>query len=189
MDDIIRAMKKANRAAFRTREYAAMLGRKGYARLVLHRLKTKGELVSVKNGWWAFPDSVPEAVACEISNPAYISFHSALYLHGMTTQTPRKIQIAVARKTRSYSVFRIPVKEYKVKRDQFSYFYRKEGILLATPEKAFADSLAIPRACPEIVLIEAAGKIDREKVRGMLISASAKKRFRRLIIYADQKRS
>ena len=50
MDEILKAMKKTGKAAFRTREYAALLGKKVYARLVLHRLKEKREIISINEG-------------------------------------------------------------------------------------------------------------------------------------------
>lgn len=174
-------LKNKGRSAFRTREYAALLGKGGYGRLVLHRLKSKGELLSAKKGWLAFPGAIPEAVACEISNPCYVSFHSALFLHGLTTQTPRKVYVAVARRTRSYSLFGMEVVEVKVKKDRFNNFSRKDGVLLASPEKAVADCISAPRACPEAVVAEAAGRVDVEKVKSLLESNAALKRFRRVI--------
>ena len=132
MDTILADLKRAGRSAFRIREFAALLGKRAYARLVLHRLNEKGELVLVMNGWWAFPESIPEAVACEISKPCYVSFHSALFLHGLTTQTPRSVQVAVARKTKpSYEVSGLKVKEFKIAKEQFNNFIAKDGILLA----------------------------------------------------------
>ena len=187
MDEILTSLKKSNRAAFRTREYAAMLNKKGYARLVLHRLKMAGGIVSVKNGWWAFPDSMPEAVASDMSNPGYVSFHSALFLHGLTTQTPMKVQIAVARKPKKYFVFGTEVKEYKIRNTQFTGFYRRDGILTASPEKAFADSLMHPKTCPEIVLMDALGEINTDKVALMLATGSAKKKLKRLIRHVNQR--
>ncbi|MEW6528791.1 MAG: hypothetical protein AB1391_02795 [Candidatus Micrarchaeota archaeon] len=181
MDEILASLKKAGRCAFRTKEYAALLGKKEYARLVLHRLKEKGGITSVRNGWWAFSGSIPEAVACEISKPCYVSFHSALFLHGLTTQTPRVIQIAVTRRTRAYTLFGMVVKEFKMLKKSFNNFYAKEGVLLASPEKAFADCISLPRSCPEIVLFEALDKIDIEKVRSLLSTNAALKRFGRVI--------
>jgi len=186
MDEILKAMKKTGKAAFRTREYAALLGKKVYARLVLHRLKEKREIISIKNGWWAFPDAMPEAIACELSKPGYISFHSALSLHGLTTQSSRKVQIAVLRNAKKYKILGMEAKEYKIKKNQFNTFYRKDNLLLATPEKAFADCLLIPRACPDIVLTEALDKVDVSKLKS-LITPIAEKRLKRLMRYAKQK--
>ncbi len=187
MDEILQALKKADRSAFRTREYSAMLNKKGYARLVLHRLKLRKEILSIKNGWWAFPDALPEHIACEMSKPCYLSFHSALALHGLTTQTPRNIQVAVIKKTKKYVVLGTEVKEYKLKKAQFNNFSRKEGLMFASPEKAFADCLLLPRACPEIILLEAIDKINLDKIR-LLITPAAERRLKRLIKHAKQGR-
>jgi predicted transcriptional regulator of viral defense system len=185
MDKILAEFRKSGKPAFRTREYSAFIGKKGYARLVLHRLKERGEISRVRNGWWAFPDSVPEAVACEMSKPAYISFHSALYIHGLTTQMPRMIQLAVARNAKKYSAMGIEVREYRVKRENFNGFYRKDNIMIATPEKAVADCLQIPRSCPEMVVAEAIAKSDAKKIMDIL-SAPAKRRMLKVIKDAGQ---
>lgn len=187
MDKILQAMKTTGKTAFRTREYAALLGKPVYARLVLHRLKIRGELIKVKNGWWAFPESMPEAIASEVSKPAYVSFHSALAMHKLTMQIPKYVQMAVTRRAKKYEISGMGIREYKIKNNEFGGFYRREGILLASPEKAFADSLNYPRACPEIVLIDALDKIDIEEVK-KLINKKSEKRLKRLIRYAKQGR-
>ena len=185
MDLVLNEFRKAGRSAFRSREYAALAGRKGYARLALHRLKNKGELVLVKRGWWAFADALPDAIACEISAPAYLSFHSALYAHGLTTQIPRFVQLAVARNSKKYSVSNTDVKEYKVSR--FTGFEKRDGVLLASAEKAFADCINVPRACSEIVLKEALPSIDTEQVR-KACSGRALARLKKVIKNAGSER-
>jgi predicted transcriptional regulator of viral defense system len=175
MDTILDGWVKSGRHAFRTREYAALLGKPTYARLVLHRLKGRGELLQVRNGWWAFPNSIPEAVACEISAPAYLSFHSALYLHGLTTQIPNLIQVAVTRFGKKYSMMGRDVKEYKIEKSRFNGFSVRDGLPLASPEKAFADCLDVPRSCPEVVLREAIGEIDVKKAERWLSKAGLRR--------------
>jgi len=153
--------------AFRTREFSAALGKSaGYARLVLHRLKKRGELENLKRGWWAQPNALPEEVAAIISYPCYVSFQSALYGHGLTTQLPLKVQIVVSRKARKYAVFSTRVQEYRVPKQAFNGYDVRKGLPLATPEKAFADCLRLPRSCPAIILVEALPKLGEEKIRG-----------------------
>lgn len=189
MDGILQLIKKAGKTAFRTKEYAALLNKSKYARLVLHRLKEKGELVRIKNGWWAFANSAPEAIAVEVSKPAYLSFHSALFLHGLTTQIPSKIQLAVSRKVKNYSFDSYSVKEFKIKKNEFTAFFRKGALLIASAEKALADAISYPRSCPEVVLIESLKKIDLTKINEFLHTKAAKKRLKRLIRYAKSERS
>lgn len=81
-DKIVENFRKAERFAFRTREYAALTENQGYAHVRLYRRHKKGAIRLVRRGWWALPEAMPEAVACEISAPAYISFHTALHLLG-----------------------------------------------------------------------------------------------------------
>jgi predicted transcriptional regulator of viral defense system len=175
MDKILMGFKKTKRAAFRTKEYSALLGKKTYARLVLHRLKKKNELVLVRNGFWAFPDSLPEAIACEVSMPCYLSFHSAIYMHGLTTQIPRVIQLAVTRNAKSYYVLSNKVQEYKIKKVFFTGFTSKDGLLLASPEKAFADSINVPRSCPDFVLEEVLEKIDLNNAKKFISKPGLKR--------------
>lgn len=178
MDSVLEGFIKAGRHAFRTREYAALLGKPLYARQVLHRLKTRGELLGVRNGWWAFPDAPPEAVACEISAPAYLSFHSALHMHGLTTQVPNTIQLAVARFGRSYSILGRTAREYKVQKRFFNGFSAQDGVLIAKPEKALADCLNVPRACPEMVVAEAFQAVDSTKIECSLTRAGQRRLVR-----------
>ena len=156
----------AGKGAFSTAEFAALLGKSaGYARLVLHRLKVRKKIASVKRGWWAAPNALPEEAAAAVSFPCYVSFHSALYLRGLTTQIPSRIQLAVARKAKRYEAFGVRVQEYKAPAGAFAGFDSRKGFPLALPEKAFADCLRLPRACPEIILVEALPALDEEKIR------------------------
>lgn len=181
--------KGSGRAAFRGREYAALAGNKAYARVELYRLHKKGQIVPVKNGWWAFPDALPEAIACEMSAPCYLSFHSALNFHGLTTQSPREIQVAVARNSQKYFVHGTLVREYRVKKNQFNHFAKTDGLIVAAPEKALADAISLPKTCPQAVITEALKTVETEKIRPLLYSDAAKKRLRRLERHAKQERT
>ena len=153
------------RPAFRTVEFCG-LQRKGslYARQTLHRLKTRGKIIHIRRGWWAKPDALAETIAGIISYPGSLSFHSALYLHGLTTQIPRHIQIAVGRKARRYEVLDTQVQEYRLPKKMLGGFEVRDHMPLARAEKAFADCLRLPRACPDIILAEAFPKLDENKI-------------------------
>ncbi len=180
MDKVLAGFGKLGKAAFSSREYAALLGRRGYARLALHRLKKRGVIASVKRGWWAFSGAVPEAVACVVCAPCFLSFHSALHFHGLTTQIPRVVQVAVARNARGFEFAGNVVREYKIKKEGFNNFAARDGLLVATPEKAFADCLNVPRACTKTVLAEAAGGVDLGAVK-KLVSVKGSLRLAKLL--------
>jgi len=149
---------------FRAREFIAALGgRAAYAYVALHRLKRAKRIDGIRNGWWAKAGAAPEEIASAVSYPCYLSFHSALHVHGLTTQIPRFVQLAVRRKARKYGFAGGEAREYRV--GEFNGFEIKEGIPIASPEKAFSDCLRIPRACPNAILSEAMGKVDIWEVK------------------------
>ncbi len=181
-DEIINNFRKADRFAFRTREYAALTKNPAYAAVRLHRLHKKGVIRLVRRGWWALSDAMPEAVACEISAPAYVSFHTALHLLGLTTQPYRRIQVAILeRNAKRYKVLGEPVQEYQIKKKQFHGYARRDGLMLAEPEKAVADALSVPKSCPEIILREALATVNGKKVGKYLSSQAAEKRLEKLM--------
>ncbi len=152
--------------AFKTKEFATRLNASpGYGRLALHRLKKSGKLVPIRRGWWAKPDTLPIEAAAILSYPCYVSFHSALSIHGLTTQIPRLVQIAVCRQAKRYEIGSEQVQEYKIPREDFRDFSTRGDLPLASPEKAFADCLLLPRACPSVILQEVASQIDLWKVK------------------------
>ncbi|MFH1247064.1 MAG: hypothetical protein V1644_01665 [Candidatus Micrarchaeota archaeon] len=185
-NEILASLRKGNRAAFRSKEIAALLGNKNYAKVALHRLKVRGEIRMVKRGWWAFADAMYAQIACEVSYPCYLSFCTALNMHGATTQIPRIIQVAVCRNASRYRVFDTQVQEYKVSKPQFVGFSRQDGLLIASKEKAFADCLNIPRASPKSVLIESITNVDLDKVK-LFLTKEGKKRLKGVEKYANQK--
>lgn len=165
-DEFLRVLRVLEKPVFKTSEFTAASGKSpGYARLALHRLGKKGRITRVRRGWWALPEALPEEIASVVSAPCFISFHFALYAHGLTTQIPQRIQLAVTRKARRYFVAGALAQEYKVPKEFFKGFAVKSGVPMASPEKAFADSLLLPRACPNAVLVEALPSIDLNAVR------------------------
>lgn len=164
IDNMLSKMKPA----FRAREFISELGGKAaYAYVALNRLKRAKKIGSVRNGWWAKAGTAPEEIASAVSYPCYLSFHSALHAHGLTTQIPRYVQLAVCRKARKYGFIGGEAREYRVKKEEFREFEIREGIPIAMPEKAFADCLRFPRACPNAILAEAMDGVDVWKVKKM----------------------
>jgi predicted transcriptional regulator of viral defense system len=162
IDDVLSEMKPV----FRAREFISALGGKAaYAYVALHRLKRAKRIEGIRNGWWAKAGATPEEIASAVSYPCYLSFHSALHAHGLTTQIPRFVQLAVCRKARKYGFEGGEAREYRIKKEEFGGFEVKEGIPIASPEKAFADCLRIPRACPNAILSEAIGGVDIWEVK------------------------
>lgn len=129
-------------AALRTSQSAASRSLRG--------LETKGLARRVKFGLWIVGDEAvnPYALATELARPfpAYVSFVSALAARGAIDQIPRDITIASLGKPRrietalgTYAVHRLPP-------ELFGGFTEKDGVALATVEKAIFDYFYVASA-------------------------------------------
>lgn len=129
-------------AALRTSQSAASRS--------LRDLEAKGLARQVRFGLWVLGDEPidPLALVSELTRPfpAYVSFVSALAAHGTIDQIPRDITVASLAKPRrietsfgTYAIHRLPPK-------LFSGFTEKNGVALATVEKAIFDFFYVASA-------------------------------------------
>src|SRR5690606_37828292 len=86
-----------------TNDAGAQLGvTRPYASQILKRLASAGHVVHLSRGRWAFPNikrfALPEALTRP--SPSYVSFHSALFHHGLIEQIPQVVYAATLAPTR-----------------------------------------------------------------------------------------
>ncbi len=118
----------------------------------LSRLAEDGRIVRIRRGLWAVtghPDFSPYAVVphlFEEKDAGYVSFFTALNLHGMIEQIPQLIEVATRINKKSLET---PVGTFEFHQLQdelyggFEPADRRWSYLLATPEKAIFDALYI----------------------------------------------
>ncbi len=187
-------IKQIGRPVFTTREIATVSGKSSsVVTQSLGHLKKHGLLLKVCRGVWAetgHPSLSPYAVIPFLSfrHRAYVSFLSALHLHGVMEQIPQVIMLASTAHTRTlrtklgtFAVHRISPKLFK----GFDWYGSQESFLIACPEKALVDSLYLS-ACkkkqfgnfPELSLKRPfsfkkayafAGEIPNGKVRSFVL--------------------
>lgn len=145
-----RALRELGRPVFTTREVAAIRGASVAATSqTLRRLETDGRVVRVARGVWCDPEDpgfTPFALVHALAgiHPAYVSFVSALHLHGIVEQIP---QVVYAATTGHTARRRTPVGTYSFHRieprffDGYDWYRGGHDFLIATPEKALIDSL------------------------------------------------
>lgn len=118
----------------------------------LHRLAAKNALTSVTKGIWAntsHPHFHPLACVPYLlgNEQGYVSFLTALHLHGLVSQIPKTVQVATTGRGRDLLS---PVAKYEF--FQIKPELMREGVnwsdshlpyLIATPEKALIDTLYI----------------------------------------------
>lgn len=132
------------------------------ASVVLARLAASSHVIRLRRGVWAIKDRVdplalPEYLTAPF--PAYVSLHSALYLHGMISQVPAITYAVSLARTRRFAT---PLGTVSIHHVQPSFFFGFEevgrsGGRLATPEKALIDFIYLAparsklfRALPEL---------------------------------------
>jgi len=139
-----------NRPVVRTSEAAARLRLPKYAATkILKQLADDGVVVLLRRGLWALtrqvdPYTLPEYLTAPY--PSYISTWTALYQHGMIDQVPRSIYVASLDRARRLHT---PVGLYVIQHvgpAVFGGFRSRNGVRMATPEKALFDAVYITGA-------------------------------------------
>lgn len=149
-DPLIKYIRKLRRPVFTTRELSALSGKSLSATTQgLAYLARQGLLLKIRRGLWA--DASDERLSVFATVPylvpghrAYVSFLSALHLHGIIEQIPRVTTLAstahskiIPTKIGSYRVHRISPSFFA----GFDWYKGEKAFLIASPEKALVDSL------------------------------------------------
>jgi predicted transcriptional regulator of viral defense system len=163
-------------AAFTTREFAteAMVAIATATRQ-LGAAAERGAIVRITRGVWAnpkHPDFHPLVCVPKIlgREQGYVSFLTALHLHGVISQIPRTIQVATTGHTRrldtaagTYELFQIAP---KLMRDGVEWSQTRAAYRIASAEKALVDTLYVARhrgarfrSLPEVEL----GRLSRRR--------------------------
>lgn len=147
---ILEIITSARRPVFTTFEMVALSGRSASATTqALARLAKRGVVRKIRRGIWMIAGD-PRASALALvpylfpENRAYVSFISALHLHGIVGQIPRIVTLASLAHSRTivtslgtYSVHRISPALFA----GFHWYKDTGTFLIAEPEKALVDSL------------------------------------------------
>lgn len=144
------AVQAIGRPSFRTKEIADLSGGSlSVTTRVLDRMARQGLIKKVVRGLWCIPSDArfsPYALVHYLSqgSRAYVSFVSALHLHGLIEQIPQIIYAATTGHTRivrtsvgTFSYHRIAPSLF----GGFDWSGAGQDFLVASPEKALVDSL------------------------------------------------
>ncbi|MFH1415981.1 MAG: type IV toxin-antitoxin system AbiEi family antitoxin domain-containing protein [Elusimicrobiota bacterium] len=147
---ILKFIRKITSPVFTTREASHVSGKSLSATTqALNNLEKSGIILKVYRGIWRRAerqDVSPYTLIASLfpMNRAYVSFTSALHLHGIIEQIPQVVTLASTTHSR---IIRTALGDYQVHRitpsffDGFSWYREKGEFLIASPEKALADSL------------------------------------------------
>jgi predicted transcriptional regulator of viral defense system len=147
---MLEALQTIGRPVFATREIAALSGASvASTTQSLGRLERRGLVTAVRRGIWCSPRDprfsrfalVPFLAG---THPAYVSFVTALHLHGRIEQIPQVIEVATTGHPR---VVATPVGSFEFHRIApdffagFDWYGDRRDFLIARPEKALVDCL------------------------------------------------
>ncbi|MFH1227469.1 MAG: hypothetical protein V1701_06155 [Planctomycetota bacterium] len=118
-------------------------------RVLCSRYVKNGIFTRLKNNIYALSQKWADASPQEILKaanflqvPSYISFMTALGIYDMTTQVQRNFtESAALKRSVKYDIKGVAFNYYKLQKRLYFGFVKKDGIFIATPEKALADTL------------------------------------------------
>lgn len=147
---VVQALQLIGRSVFSTREIADLRqGSLSSTSQTLAQLSVQEVIRRVKRGVWCLPSHErfsPFAVVPFLlpGQRVYVSFISALHLHGLIEQIPQVIYAATTGHTRAirtdvgtYSFHQLKPEFFR----GFEWHGKRHDFLIATPEKALVDSL------------------------------------------------
>lgn len=140
----------------------------------LKRLADAGLLKRIRHGLWTTdltldPLLLPEHLTAPF--PSYVSFQSALFLHGMVSQIPEVIYVASLAQTRTVGTSLGTFSIHRLAPRFFGGYesVKGSGVRLATPEKALLDTLylapARSRLFAHLPEVELPKHFDHRRVR------------------------
>jgi len=143
---------RMGKPALTTEDAALRLGLSVPAAIMtLRRLEHAGLVQRIFRGLWTLdpkidPLAIPEHLTAPF--PAYVSFQSALYLHGMISQIPQVIYVASLGPTRRVKTSKATYSIHRLAPEFFGGYTTAEDsrIRLATPEKALLDVIYLTSA-------------------------------------------
>jgi len=147
--DNIRILERSGKIWFSSVEISSLLGLSFQACAVFcSRAVSRGDLIRAKRGIFVLPRGFKTASENEIfalsnilQTPSYISLTSALSALGVSTQIVRSACEAISPvRSSSYEIGGIMFTYACFSRKLFCGFERRDGVFMATPEKAFADA-------------------------------------------------
>lgn len=169
LERLLSKLRESQLAVFSTTDLQKIAGiHKDVAYVYQCRMLKKGLINKIERGKFAIYED-PFMVSTQLVYLSYISFLTAFFLHGRTTQTINEILVATSKRKRVTESFGMKVRFVKLD-PKFMFGFKKvrkgdSYLFLAELEKAIIDSLYLPRYCP---LSEVFGALKDANVEKLL---------------------
>jgi len=134
----------------------------------IYRLVRKNLLLKLSKGLYVNSFNLPslEEAAGVLYPPSYISLESALFMHGISEQTPHMLTCISMNKTKTFHTEIGEIAYSHIKKDLFFGYDFSDHFFLAYPEKAVLDYVYIQRKNGLSPCLDEWNweKLDREKI-------------------------
>lgn len=147
--------------------------RYGISRYMLYKMRDDGQLEQISRGIYRLldmpPISNPDLVTVSLRYPnAVICLISALSYHGITTQIPHVVSVAISREARIPKLDSPPIQAYKFSKDAFqagieTHLVDGVPVRIYCPEKTLADCFKYRNKLGMDVVLEALKLYKSEK--------------------------
>jgi len=155
---VVLSLRERNSEVVRATDIIGILGSEPTARKVVRNLVRKGWLSRLVGGRYMFlpPEHGPEnlgennvlALAGAVIDPSYVGWWAAASFHGLTTQKPMSIAVAVLRQVPARTIEGADIRFVTLTRRKFFGFARYDvygrQVALSTPAKTVVDCIDRP---------------------------------------------
>lgn len=201
---VVLSLREQDRAVVETADIIGLLGSEQTARKVIRNLVRKGWFARLLGGrYMLLPpergaenlgENNPLAIASAVIEKSYIGWWSAAAFHGLTTQKPATVTVAVLRQTAPRTIEGTDIKFIKVEPRKFFGFrpytvYGRQAVV-SEPEKTVIDCIDRPDlagGATELarIVYTAMGRIDPEKLTGTAFEMKSVSLLQRLGFLTD----
>jgi len=164
--EFVTQLERLELPVFSIRDAARIIGKPPrYVRLFLHRAAKEEWIRRIERGRYCLLEADPLVVATNIIKPSYISFLSALEIHGSTTQIPHEVQVVSLRHRSPVEYENRRIRFVQLPRKRFFGYERQRGMTVADLEKAVIDGLYLPQYLDPSEILETLrrAEIDTKK--------------------------
>ncbi|MCD6085979.1 hypothetical protein J7J37_00235 [bacterium] len=143
-EKFLKKLKEINKSYYTLADLSKIYpSRKDSLKVLLSRLTKKKKILRLKRDVYILPEkfSEIEKIANQIYFPSYLSFESALSFFGILSQIPYSLIFATYLKSKKITLLDTLIEYRQIKKELFFGYFLKNGLYIASPEKALLDTL------------------------------------------------
>jgi len=192
VDKVRTYFSRPDKPAFSVHELYALGIPPSYAKVLVHTLLSRGEVVRLRKGWYSFHRDPLVFIFTLPPHTAYYGLGFAAYIHGAWDQVPNPevLTYAAPRKVRAgvYTVLDTPLVVRRISKKLFGSYtlvrYGDWSLPVSTPEKTLTDLFYFDYPFLDEILPHLLGKIRPEAVKTILVEYPYPRSVKREVLKA-----